>query len=58
MKLNLLFIYFFVSQMQNNSCQWQFSVWHKKTFGIINHPLSNCDDFLMEKMYVQIANKK
>ena len=37
--------------MQNNYFQWQFNVCHQKTFGIINHPLSNCYDFLIEKIF-------
>ena len=36
MKLNSLFC-IYLSQMQNNYFQWQFRVWHKTTFGIINH---------------------
>ena len=49
MWLNLLFC-ISVSEMQNYSFQWQFSIWHKTTFGIINHSLSNYFDFLMEKI--------
>ena len=37
--------------MQINDFQWQFNVCHQKTFDIINHPLSNCYDFLIEKMF-------
>ena len=36
--------------MQNNSFEWQFSVWHKTSFGIIDHSLSKCSDFLVEKI--------
>ena len=43
-------LYFSVSQMQNNYFQWQFSVWHKTTFGIMCHSSSNCFDSLMEKI--------
>ena len=30
-----------VSQMQNKPLELQFRVWHKTTFDIINHSLSN-----------------
>ena len=36
--------------MQNNYFQWHFSVGHKTTFGIANHSVSNCFDFLIEKI--------
>ena len=48
--MKFIVLYFSVSQMQNSSFQWQFSVRHKTTFGIINHSLINCFDFLVEKI--------
>ena len=39
-----------VSQIQGNSFQWQFSVWHKTTFGIINYLSSNFFYFLTHFM--------
>ena len=39
-----------VSQMQNNSFLWQFNVWHKTIFDILNHSSNHCFDFLIREI--------